>query len=223
MERDTFFADVIVPLGVPNKYTYRVPAALNNRIAKGMRVLVQFGKSKLYTGIVYNIHRSAPAGYQAKYLEEVLDEVPVVSELQLLFWDWIAFYYCANPGDVMNSALPSGLKLSSTSHIQLNPDYNFEEGKHEDFTEREHLIIDTLQATSNLSFDNIIELLKIKTIQPVITALLKKKAIVVYEDVKDKYKPKLQTFYKLHPDLLEETKLHEVLNTLEKKAFKQAE
>lgn len=219
----TYFVDVIVPLSVPNKYTYRVPAELNDDIHIGKRVLVQFGKSKIYTGIIYKIHTLAPKDYEAKYLEGILDDQPIVTEVQLTFWDWIAFYYCANPGDVMNAALPSGLKLSSTSHIQLNPDFNFEETEHYFFTEREHEIIDALHATANLSFENLAEMLAVKSVQPIVNKLLKKNAIVVYEDVKDKYKPKLQAFVKLAEQYKNETQLHEALNSLEKKAFKQAE
>ncbi len=223
MQRSTYFADVIVPLSVPNKYTYRVPTELNEEVQIGKRVLVQFGKTKIYTGIIYKIHELAPKNYEAKYIEGILDDQPIVTEIQLTFWDWIAFYYCANPGDVMNAALPSGLKLSSTSHIQLNPEFNFEETEHHFFTEREHTIIDALHATPNLSFENLSELLEIKSVQPIINNLLKKNAVVVYEEVKDKYKPKLQSFLRLNETYLQEQQLHEVLNTLEKKAFKQAE
>lgn len=223
MQALTFFVDVIVPLSVPNKYTYRVPKQLNNDIEVGKRVLVQFGKSKIYTGIIYHIHENAPKDYEAKYMEAVLDEFPIVTAVQLKFWDWLAFYYCANPGDVMNAALPSGLKLSSTSHIQLNPDFNFEETALTQFTEREHILLDALHATPNLSFDNVAEILNIKSVQTIINNLLKKNAIVVYEDVKDKYKPKLQSFIRLNPEYTNEQKLGELLNQLEKKAFKQAE
>ena len=223
MQRETFFVDVIVPLGVPNKYTYRVPVELNQDLQEGKRVLVQFGKTKIYTGIIYKIHHTAPKQYEAKYIEAVLDTEPVVTAVQLNFWDWIAFYYCANPGDVMNAALPAGLKLSSTSHLQLNPDFNFEECDHHFFTEREHQIIDALHATPNLNFENLADLLKIKSVQPIVNKLLKKNAIEVYEDVKDKYKIKLQSFVRLDPEYTNEIRLSEVLNLLEKKAFKQAE
>lgn len=171
----TYFVDVIVPLSVPNKYTYRVPTELNEHIHIGKRVLIQFGKTKIYTGIIYKIHEIAPKDYEAKYLEGILDDQAIVTEVQLKFWDWIAFYYCANPGDVMNAALPSGLKLSSTSHIQLNPDFNFEETEHHFFTEREHEIIDALHATANLSFENLSEMLEVKSVQPIVNKLLKKK------------------------------------------------
>jgi len=223
MQPLTFFVDVIVPLGVPNKYTYRVPLDFNETIEVGKRVLVQFGKTKLYTGIIYTIHNSPPKLYEAKYIDAVLDETPIVTQAQLNFWDWISFYYCANPGDVMNAALPSGLKLSSTSHIQLNPEFNFEETAHSFFTDRQHKILDTLHATPNLSFDDLIALLGIKSIQPIINNLLKKNAIIIYEEVKDKYKPKFQSFLKLNSIYFDEEKLSELLNLLEKKAFKQAE
>ncbi|MEI8137021.1 MAG: primosomal protein N' [Bacteroidota bacterium] len=223
MQTDTLFADIIVPLGVPNKYTYRVPKELNETIAIGKRVLVQFGKTKIYTGIIYKIHSLAPKEYQAKYIDTILDDYPIVTELQLKFWDWLAFYYCANPGDVMNAALPSGLKLSSTSHIQINPEFNFEEINHSYFNEKEHLLIDTLHASPNLSFDDVSSLLKLKSALGIINTLLKKNAIIVYEDVKDKYKPKLQSFIRLNEKYTNEVLLGETLTQLEKKAFNQAE
>jgi primosomal protein N' (replication factor Y) (superfamily II helicase) len=223
MQGATYFVDVIVPLGVPNKYTYRVPVELNEEIQIGKRVLVQFGKTKIYTGIIYKIHEKAPKDYEAKYLEAILDEEPIVTDIQLKFWDWISYYYCANPGDVMNAALPSGLKLSSTSHVQLNPDFNFEEIEHRYFTDREHLVIEALHATANLSFENLSEILSVKSVQPIVKNLLKKNAVVIYEDVKDKYKPKLQSFIRLNEEYKVDTKLHELLSALEKKAFKQAE
>jgi primosomal protein N' (replication factor Y) len=173
MQNSTLFVDVIVPLSVPNKYTYRVPKEFNSSIEIGKRVLVQFGKTKIYTGIIYKIHTVAPTHYQAKYIEAVLDDYPIVNELQLIFWDWIAFYYCANPGDVMNVALPSGLKLSSNSHIQINPQFNLEETELDFFTEKEHLILDNLLKNSNLSFDDVAKLLKLKSRQKTLSLDLK--------------------------------------------------
>ncbi len=223
MQNDTLFADVIVPLSVPNKYTYRVPKELNEAVEIGKRVLVQFGKTKIYTGVIYKIHSNAPKEYQAKYIDTVLDDHPIVNETQLKFWDWISFYYCANPGDVMNAALPSGLKLSSTSHVQLDPEFNFEEIDHSYFNGKEHFLIETLHATSNLSFDDVAQLLKQKSAQGIINNLIKKRAVIVYEDVKDKYKPKLVSFIRLEEKYKNEKLLSETLDQLEKKAFKQAE
>ena len=221
---DTLFIDVIVPLSVANKFTYRIPKDMNEFIAVGKRVIVQFGKSKFYTGIVYAIHSNPPKDYVAKYIETILDDEPIVTDAQLKLWDWIAHYYLCNPGDVMNAALPSGLKLSSTSHITLNPEFSLDEMPYEFFTDKEHTVLEALQTSASLSFEDVSVMLSIKTVQVFISKLIKKGAIVIYEEIKDKYKPKLVDYIRVNPDLLtNELKLKEVLDTLEKKAFKQAE
>lgn len=223
MERETVFVDVIVPLALPNTFTYRVPTAYNSEVGIGKRVLVQFGKTRIYTAIIKALSEQAPTTYEAKYIEAVLDEQAVVNTQQLAFWEWIAFYYCATIGDVMNAALPSGLKLSSTSHVQLNPEFNFEESEPHTFTLREQQLIDELHQRSHLSIADVGHLLNIKTVQPLLNTLLKKNAISIFEEVKEKFKPKLETFYQLHPSHETESLLQETLTQLEKKAFKQAE
>ncbi|MDF2453439.1 MAG: priA, partial [Bacteroidota bacterium] len=221
---DTLFVDVIVPLSVANKFTYRIPKELNESIAVGKRVIVQFGKSKFYTAVVYAVHSNPPKEYIAKYIETILDDEPIVTPAQLQLWDWISHYYVCNPGDVMNAALPSGLKLSSTSHITLNPDFSLDEMPYDYFTEKEHMVLEALQASSSLSFDDISIMLSLKTVQVFINKLIKKGAVVIYEEIKDKYKPKLVDYIGVNASLLkDELQLKEVLDTLEKKAFKQAE
>lgn len=220
---ETFFIDVIVPLSVPNKYTYRVPNFLNSEINIGKRVIVQFGKTKLYTGIIYKIHNVAPQFYEAKYIEAVIDESPIVLPNQLQFWDWLSLYYCANPGDVLNAALPSGLKLNSNSHIQLNTEFNFEEIKFDFFTKNEHKIIDALNSTPILKFDDVAKILNVKNIQPILASLIKKNTIQIYEEVKEKYKPKLITYLRLNNQYNNENALNELLQSFSKKNFKQLE
>ena len=221
---DTLFIDVIVPLSVANKFTYRIPKEMNEFIAVGKRVIVQFGKSKFYTGIVYTVHTNPPKDYAAKYIETILDDDPIVTASQLQLWDWISHYYVCNPGDVMNAALPSGLKLSSTSHITINPDFRLDEMPYDYFTEKEHTVLEALMVNSSLSFEDVSVMLSLKTVQVFISKLIKKGAIVIYEEIKDKYKPKLVDYIGLNPSLLNsELQLKEVLDTLEKKAFKQAE
>ena len=221
---DTLFVDVIVPLSVANKYTYRVPKELNDWVAIGKRVIVQFGKTKFYTGIICSIHPNPPKNYEAKYIDSVLDDEPIITSSQLQLWDWISHYYLCNPGDVMNAALPSGLKLSSSSHITLNEDFSLEEVSYDFFTDQEHLVLETLQSKISLSFEDVTALLSIKTIHGFINKLLKKGAIVIYEEIKDKYKPKLVDYIGVNPTLLiDSVRLKEVMDVLEKKAFRQAE
>ena len=224
MEKQTFFIDVIVPLSVPNKFTYRVQEEFNNDIEIGKRVIVQFGKTKFYTAIIYNIHNTAPSNYAAKYIESIIDEKTIIAKQHLQLWDWICQYYVCNPGDVLNAALPSGLKLSSTSHITLNPDFSLDESDYSDFTEKEHSVLEALQHNTSLSFDDVANLLSVKMVQKFINRLIKKGAIVIYEEIKDKYKPKLVNYIGINSTLLSnQNELKNTLDLLEKKAFKQAE
>lgn len=224
MVNETLFIDVIVPHSVANKFTYRVPEIFNSEIAVGKRVVVQFGKSKYYTAIVYKIHTNPPSNYVAKYIESVLDEKPIVTPLQLQLWDWISQYYVCNPGDVMNAALPSGLKLSSNSHLVLNPDFALDEIDYDYLTDSEHQIIETLLLNTTLSFEDLAQMLNTKNVHAFVNKLIKKGVVVVYEEIKDKYKVKLVDYIGINPDLLKDNDaLKNTLDLLEKKAFKQAE
>lgn len=123
-ERKTLFADIIIPIAVKNEFTYRVPFEMNDLIQAGMRVVIPFGKGKLYTGIVSKVHEEIPTKYQAKFIEYLLDENPIITGNQYHFWKWIASYYLSPIGDVMNAALPANFKLASETKISLHPDFD---------------------------------------------------------------------------------------------------
>ena len=80
------------------------------RVMRGCRVVVPFGKSKIYTGVVCRTHHSQPEGVEVKEVVDVLDETPAVNERQFEFWQWIAKYYICPLGDVMKAALPGAMK-----------------------------------------------------------------------------------------------------------------
>ena len=120
-DRLTLFADVILPVPIHRAFTYRIPFELNESIGIGCRVIVPFGKNKMQTAIVIEVHDKVPMSYQSKYIEAVLDVKPIVNSNQLKFWNWISKYYMAPIGDVMNAALPSHLKLASETKLTLHP------------------------------------------------------------------------------------------------------
>ena len=103
------YADVILPVPF-DSFTYLVPPAQEARVMRGCRVIVPFGKSKIYTGVVYRTHHHQPEGVEVKEVMDVLDEVPAVNERQFEFWQWIARYYICPLGDVMKAALPGAMK-----------------------------------------------------------------------------------------------------------------
>lgn len=193
-ERKTYFVDVILPVPINNAFTYRVPFEMNDHMKTGVRVVVPFGRSKLQTGIIVRVHEEVPEGYQSKYVEAVLDEFPIITGKQFKLWNWISEYYMAPLGDVMNAALPSNFKLGSETKVLIHPEY---EGNLDILTDREYQVVEALEVQSELDLKEISEILGIKTIQPVIKALIEKRVIITKEDLKQKYAPKTQLFVEL--------------------------
>jgi primosomal protein N' (replication factor Y) (superfamily II helicase) len=217
-ERQTLFADVILPIPVHREFTYRVPFEFNEFMKNGIRVIVPFGKSKLLTGIVTRVHEQIPADYQAKYIEHVLDELPIVTGEQYSFWKWIASYYMAPLGDVMNAALPANFKLASETKIVLHPDFSIQNSVLNDKQQR---IIETLEIREVLDLKEISELLGIKTIQPVIKEMIDKKMVLSQEELQHRFTPKTKYFILLTETYSEETNLNGLIAQLEGKAAKQ--
>ncbi len=221
MSKETKFIDVILPLSLPNLFTYRLPDELNEFIQIGQRAVVPFGRGgKLYSALVKHIHNTPPAEYQAKYVESLLDDNPIVNSYQLQHWDWIADYYIANPGDVFNAALPGALKLASETKILLNAEFDAEFIK--DLNDNEYLIYEALEVREILSLQEISEILHLKNVHKVVKSLIEKRAIVVEEDLKRKYKPKLISYVRLTEFANEEKNLEQVFSDISK-AKKQLE
>jgi primosomal protein N' (replication factor Y) (superfamily II helicase) len=219
MSRKTLFVDVLLPLAVPNHYTYRVPYEWNELVRPGLRVLVQFGKSRYYSALIRSVHETPPE-YTAKYVEEILDTVPAVNGKQFAFWDWISNYYLCHRGEVMNAAMPSGLKLNSETKLTANADYDY---KNETLSDNEYLVMEALETRNVLSYHEVSQVLGVRNPQPVIKQLLSKKLILLFEEVKEKYRPKMVAYVKLQEHYQPEEKLKELFEQLEKKAFRQLE
>ncbi len=213
MSRITWFVDVILPLSIPNLYTYRVPFELNDKIAVGQRVVVQFGKSKLYTALVRSVHETAPKAYTAKYLESILDDTPIVNENQFRLWEWMRDYYLCHIGDVMSAALPGSLKLASETRIVINPDFD---RNYEKLNDKEYLIVEALELQNILSLKEVAEILEQKTVYPIIKALIEKKAVLVEEELKERYKPRKVDYVRLTPGMEVEERLQGMFDRLER-------
>jgi primosomal protein N' (replication factor Y) len=219
-DRETLFVEVILPLAIAKNYTYRVPYEMNDAVTIGKRVVVQFGKSKLYTAIIVAISPLAPEKYQAKYIIELLDNQPVVTERQLQFWQWLAEYYMCNIGEVMNAALPSALKLASETSIVLNKDFEFDRAALHD---KEFLIVEALEIQPELTVSDIVKLLGQKTVMPILKLLFEKNIIHISEDINERYTPRTRTFITLSPVYQDQENLKELFSILEKRAPKQAD
>lgn len=191
------FVDLIIPVPLPNLFTYFVSEELESDLSVGKRVVVRFGRSKYYTALIRNIHSTPPTEYQAKAIEFVLDDDPIVTLHQLKLWDWMKGYYMCAPGDIMNAALPSGFKLISETRVLLN---DAEETNLEGLTDQEFLIAEALQIQPILSLEEISSILGLKSIHGIVKTLLEKGVILLEEEVKERYKPKVETFVHLNCD-----------------------
>lgn len=214
----TFFADVILPVPLPKLFTYRVPRELVGYVAVGSRIIVPFGKKKVLTGIVGSIHETPPEAYEAKYIYDLLDERPLVTSNQLKLFNWISEYYLCHVGEVLKAALPSGLKLSSESIVQLNGDAEIEL---EELNPKEQLVIKALIHKDLLNFQEIEKLLQQKNVHRLLNKMAQQGYIFILDEVKDKYKPKKVKKIRLTEDFLNPDALEEFINSLEKKVKQQ--
>ncbi len=213
-ERKTFFADVLLPVPIHQVFTYRIPFELNDELKFGLRVVVPFGKSKLVTGIVTEVHERIPSAYQAKYIEYVLDEHPIITKKQFQFWFWISQYYMAPLGDVMNASLPANFKLSSESKIVLHPDFE----NNLKLDEREQLVVDSLHANDQMDLKQLSSLLGIKTIQPLIKKMIDKRIVLSFEALNERFSPKTVLCYTLTETFSDGSLLATLLADLERKS-----
>ena len=214
MDRVTLFADVLLPLHLPDTYTYRIPFEYNESITVGQRVVVQFGQKRLYSALVRRIHDKVP-NYTTKYILSILDINPIVSERQFEFWEWMASYYMCYPGDVMSVAIPSAFRLSSESYIVVHPDFD---GDYSSLNEDQLKVLDVLSRKNRLEIGEIASITGYQKIMPLIKSMIDRHIILMDEELRQRYSPKMVTWLRLNPDYLDEESMKELFDTLEHRA-----
>ena len=214
-----FFVEVILPLSLAKTFTYRVSEAEFHFVKNGMRVVVPFGKSKMYTALIIDKHQNEPTLYEAKEIDQILDEKPIVTQFQITHWQWIASYYMCTIGDVYRGAMPSALLLESETIISQKQSVTIEEAE---LTDDEFLVYQALQHQSSLRIQDITAILNKKNVFPVIQKLIDKQVLVLHEEVQELYKPKLVRYVRLHSKYDLNSGLGDLLESL-KSAAKQRE
>ncbi len=212
----TYFVDVILPIPLRKTFTYQINEAEYAFLKTGMRVAVSFGKSKIYTGLVFKTHNEAPTLYEAKEIHQILDENPIITLQQLEHWQWIANYYMCSLGEVYRAALPSAFLLESETVIYKNETF-IEDAE---LTDEEFLIFEALQHQSQLNINQIVDILGKQKVMPIVNSLIKKSAIYIKEEIYETYKPKLVKHVRLHSNYNTDASLESLLLEL-KRAKKQ--
>jgi primosomal protein N' (replication factor Y) len=212
------YVDVILPLALPRAYTYAVSVDLVDFIKVGQRVIVQFGKNKFYTAIIKTIHHNKPA-VEAKLIEGLADEEPIITTRQLQFFNWISTYYMCTEGEVLNAALPSGLKLSSETKVRYNEHYD---GEFDMLNDDEFVIVQALRAQSEITLPQVQDLLKKRNVYPMLKTLYNLGIAISAEEIIEKFRPRTETYVKLNPKYADEVELEKLYADLSR-APKQVE
>ena len=207
------YVEVLIPLALPRNYTWKVPPHLVALIQPGVRVEVILGRNKKYAGIVKRLHDEKPLAFDPKEILNVLDDEPIVFAQQLKLWEWLAHYYMCSEGEVMQAALPTHFKLSSETVLLFNEDAG------EDFTdldEEEYIVAEALSIRKELRLTEVQQLLDANHVYPVIKRMIEKNICLVWEEFKETYKEKKETFVLLHPAFQSEDALAELMNNWSK-------
>jgi primosomal protein N' (replication factor Y) len=205
-----YYIDVILPIPIQKTFTYSVTNEEATFLKEGMRVAVSFGKTKMFTGLVFKIHENAPTLYEAKEIHQILDEQPLVNKLQLKHWQWISTYYMCSLGDVFRASLPSAFLLESETIVYKNEAFNNEDILEDD----EFLIFEALQHQSQLTIHQVVDILGKKKVMPIVNELIKKSAIYIKEQIYEQYKPKLVKYVRLHASYTSDDSLNSLLEEL---------
>lgn len=212
-----YFIDVVLPLPLPKAFTYWVNEEEFEFLQIGQRVGVPFGKNKLYTGIVYKKHRTAPQAYTPKSIEVILDELPIISPAQFAFWEWMSTYYQAALGSILRAALPGAFLLASETFVarrlDIDPDWD-------GLTDDAFLVMEALEK-ADLRLEEIQQLVQRKKILPLVHELAAQNYIQILQSLREKYLPKQQRYLRIHPDFHTEKALNLLFEQL-KKAPKQS-
>ncbi len=206
-----YFINVILPIPLEKLFTYSISETEAGFLQPGMRVAVPFGKTKIYTGLVHDVHTVAPTIYEAKEIHQILDDYPIVNNFQLKLWSWIAEYYMCTIGEVFRTAVPSAFLLESETLISRNNKVSVQEG---DLLDDEFLVYEALQHQPILRVHEISAILERKNILPVLGRLLEKNIIDLKEEVYEQYKPKMVRYVRLGKEYQSEESLEELLNGL---------
>lgn len=207
------YVDVILPLALKGTFTYHAEGALKESLEPGRRVIVQFGKRRMYSAIVYKVHQEKPQGYDTKPVQSVLDEKPIISQYQLSLWQWIAEYYMCSLGEVYKAALPSGLKLESETKVLFNQ--NFDESQ-VTLNSHEAFVLEVLKEGNLMGLNDLAVKTGRKDLLPVVSSLMNKQAVMIEEKLKDAYKPKKEAFLQLQFSLQDQDQLQQAFSNLQR-------
>ena len=176
-------ANIILPFPLNDTYTYYVPQAMEDNICVGQRVIVSFGAKRFFTGIVYSLGEASNVA-DLKPIAEIIDNKPIVSQNQLLYWRRLADYYICSLGDIMRLALPSALRLQSDTMVIIN-----EEITPDNLSDKESFVYSILQNENGLKINDLAKQCDFRPL-PVLRTLFERNIVHFDETITERYREK---------------------------------
>ena len=176
-------ANIILPFPLNDTYTYYVPQAMEEHICVGQRVIVSFGAKRFFTGIVYSLGEASDVA-DLKPIAEIIDNKPIVSQNQLLYWRRLADYYICSLGDIMRLALPSALRLQSDTTVIIN-----EEITPDNLSDKESFVYSILQNENGLKINDLAKQCDFRPL-PILRTLFERNIVYFDETITERYREK---------------------------------
>ena len=205
-------AEIILPVPVKSNFDYLVPPDLADRAKVGMRAVVTFGKSKMYTGVIKSLREEVEDGVGAaklrkyKLVEDFPDDRPVLRPQQLELFSWIAYYYFCTEGEVMKAALPAGLKLESEVVVEYAGFPDWQDLK---LDAREYDLLNILRDRQVMTVAEVGLVWGVQGPLPRLRNMEARGFVRVVHRLKDGYKPKTEKYVELAVAWQDEEKLHD--------------
>jgi len=197
------YAEIILPLPLAGTFTYQIPNELVKTCEVGKRAIVQFGKKRLYTGIIHSIHSNKPSGFEVKNILALPDKKASVNKYQIRLWEWGADYYLCSIGEFYKASVPTALRLESETKVL--PVLNFKDFTDFDLIEKQIYLV--LKESESLTIDELSKIIDSKNPLAIVRKMMEKGAIIIQEEVKQKFKPKFEKIiepgFELHNDKIE--------------------
>lgn len=210
MSANPAYAEVIVPLAVDGIFTYALPEHLLGKVSAGERVLVPFGRRRIYTGLVHSLTHASPVDFKPKEILEVLDTTPHVRATQLQMWEWMASYYMCRLGEVMRAALPSGLRPESESKVGVCVDYE-DDGS---LDSHERLLYEVIRDQGEVNVGSLGMTGISERPLKVLKQLIEKGAVEVRESLRNRLRTRSVRYIQLPPGKGSEEAIHVALDAL---------
>jgi len=209
------YASVIIPVALPGTFSYSVPEELEPLLGPGVAVVVNFGKSKLFTAIVKELHNEIHTEFDVKPILSVSGNC--VTAQQLTLWEWIASYYCCTLGEVMKAALPQALRPDSETRYLRQP---LDPDELPELNNRQYLLYNAMNTSKPVSVDNLAKYTGIRNPVPILQQLFQMGCVTVEQFFTKAYKPAIKKFIMLAD--LTDAEAHAALDSLKRSPAQQS-